>query len=269
MKLKAILMGFIICFSSVLTAQKTTDLIIGEQIELQSNILDTTRQLNVYLPLNYSPDSAKTYPVIYVLDGSMHEDFLHIVGLTQFGSYPWINMVPESIVVGIENVNRYHDFTYPTELEDYQNINPQNGGSADFISFIEKEVQPLIDRTYKTNAEKTIIGQSLGGLLATEILYKRPDLFNTYIIVSPSLWWDDESIFDWEAQPIPEGTNIFVGVGKEGRVMKKVAKKLYRHVKTRLTKNSFVDFEYFRRLDHGDALHLAVYEAFNSIYKKQ
>ena len=266
---KAFLTGVVLSISGIGIAQKSTCLQIGEQIRFNSVILDTTRQLNVYLPLGYHPDSAKTYPVIYVLDGSMHEDFLHIAGLTQFGSYPWINMVPESIVVGIENVNRYHDFTYPTELDDYREINPQNGGSAKFITFLENEVLPIIDSKYKTSAEKTIIGQSLGGLLATEILYKQPDLFNTYIIVSPSLWWDAESIFEWDAQPIPEGTSIFVGVGKEGRIMKKVAKKLYRHVKTRLTKNSFVDFEYFRELDHGDALHLAVYEAFNSIYKNQ
>jgi len=269
MSLKTILAGLMVSFGSIISAQNHTDLVIGEQIQLHSNFLDTARQLNVYLPHGYHPDSSETYPVIYVLDGSMHEDFLHIAGLTQFGSYPWINFVPESIVVGIENVNRYHDFTYPTELEDYQNINPQNGGSADFISFIEKEVQPLIARTYKTNEDKTIVGQSLGGLLATEILYKQPHLFNTYIIVSPSLWWDDESIFDWDVKPIPEGTNIFVGVGKEGRIMKKVAKKLYRDVKTRLPKNSFVDFEYFKELDHGDALHLAVYAAFNSIYIKK
>lgn len=252
-------------FWSAVQAQEHSKLVIGEHIQLESQILDTTRQLNVYLPLNYSPDSAKTYPVIYVLDGSMHEDFLHIVGLAQFASYPWINMIPESIVVGIENVNRYHDFTYPTALEDYQAINPLNGGSADFIDFIEQEVQPIIQKTYKTNDHKAIIGQSLGGLLATEILYKKPKLFDTYIIISPSLWWDAESLFQWDPEPLPAGTQIYIGVGNEGRVMKKVAKKLYREVKKRQCADCSVDFEYFKELDHGDALHLAVYSAFQSL----
>ena len=66
---------------------------------------------------------------------------------------------------------------------------PNNGGSDKFITFIEKELQPYIERTYSTNDSKTIIGQSLDGLLATEILFKNPKLFNHYIIISPSLWW--------------------------------------------------------------------------------
>ena len=60
----------------------------------------------------------------------------------------------------------------------------------------------------------------MGGLLATEILFKHPTLFNTYIIVSPSLWWDDGSLL--QLQPAisqsnyNQTTNIYIGVGKEG-----------------------------------------------------
>lgn len=105
-------------------------------------------------------------------------------------------MIPESIVVGIGNVDRKRDFTYPFQNELDLKEFPTSGKSEKFISFLEKELQPFIDSTYKTMEMKTIIGQSLGGLLVTKILFKKPELFNNYIIVSPSLWWDDEKLLE-------------------------------------------------------------------------
>ena len=88
---------------------------IGKTISIESTVLDETRVLNIYLPPSYSSDDSKTYPVIYLLDGSKDEDFIHVVGIVQFGSFSWINMIPESIVVGIGNVDRKRDFTYPSQ----------------------------------------------------------------------------------------------------------------------------------------------------------
>jgi uncharacterized protein len=70
---------------------------------------------------------------------------------------------------------------------------PNAGGSEKFIRFIAEELQPYIKSTYKVS-RSLLIGQSLGGLLASEIVLKKPELFDDYIIISPSLWWDDESL---------------------------------------------------------------------------
>jgi predicted alpha/beta superfamily hydrolase len=109
-------------------------------------------------------------------------------------------MIPESIVVGIGNVDRKRDFTYPSQNKLDQKEFPTSGQSEKFINFLEKELQPFVDSTYRITELKTIIGQSLGGLLTTEILFKKPELFDNYIIVSPSLWWDDEKLLD--EQPV-------------------------------------------------------------------
>jgi len=238
---------------------------IGERLEYHSNILNQDRFINVYLPHGYSPDSAKTYPVIYLLDGSKDEDFIHIAGLVQFASYPWINLIQESIVVGIENIDRYHDFTYPTELAEYKEINPTSGGSEDFMKFIESELQPYIESAYKVEDDKTIIGQSLGGLLAAEILAKKPDMFDKYIIVSPSLWWDDESLLDMEFASYTESKSVYITVGAEGKVMKKVAKNLYKKLKKSDNPTTHLEHKYMKDKDHGDALHLGVYNAFEAM----
>ena len=87
---------------------------LGVVDKIPSVELGEIRVLNVYLPNGYSPDSSKTYPVIYLLDGSDNEDFIHVVGIVQFLNM--IQVMPESIVVGIANVDRRRDFTFPRSL---------------------------------------------------------------------------------------------------------------------------------------------------------
>jgi predicted alpha/beta superfamily hydrolase len=248
--------------------KETTPLSIGEKIEIRSKILHENRILNIYLPNGYATDPDKTYPVIYLLDGSIDEDFIHIAGLVQFGSFSWISMIPESIVVGIANVDRERDFTYPTRNEKDKKDFPTAGGSENFVRFIESELQPLIERTYGTDSTKTIIGQSLGGVLVSEILFEKPDLFDNYIIVSPSLWWDDESLLSMNPVNYSSEKSVYIAVGKEGEVMERTAKELYNKLKYLKTDRTNLYFEFLERQDHGDALHLAVYDAFEKIFRK-
>ncbi|MCE7991663.1 MAG: alpha/beta hydrolase [Roseivirga sp.] len=241
---------------------------IGETIEFSSEVLGENRQLNIYLPQSYAENTTQPYPVIYLLDGSTEEDFIHIAGLVQFGSFSWIEMIPESIVVGIVNVDRRRDFTYPTLNKKDKKDFPTTGKSADFIDFIDKELQPLVEKQYRVTATKTLIGQSLGGLLATEILFKRPQLFDNYIIVSPSLWWDNQSLLKATPVSYPSQKSVFIAVGKEGAVMERTAKALYEKLKADNKANTDLYFEFFEKRDHGDALHLAVYSAFEKIFAK-
>lgn len=241
---------------------------IGETFEFHSTVLDENRTLNIYLPYGYSPDSLKKYPVIYLLDGSLDEDFIHVVGLVQFGSFSWIQMIPESIVVGITNVDRKRDFTFPTKNVKDKADFPTTGGSEKFIQFLETELQPLIESNYNTDSINTIIGQSLGGLLATEILLKKPEMFDNYIIVSPSIWWDNQSLLKLEQAKFTDKKSIYIGVGKEGTVMERDAKKLYKKMDSLKRNNAKIYFEFFEKQSHADALHLAVYSAFEKIFKK-
>jgi predicted alpha/beta superfamily hydrolase len=273
MKLKpSIFLLPLLFFSCLLFGQsvpekiKETEFSIGKSIEIQSVILGETRVLNIYLPPHYQSDTLISYPVVYLLDGSKDEDFIHVAGIVQFGSFPWVNIIPESIVVGIANVDRKRDFTYPSQNKLDQQEFPTAGKSEDFIDFIEKELQPFIDATFRTNATKTIIGQSLGGLLVTEILVKRPDLFSNYIIVSPSLWWDDERLLDEKLSAFTTPKSIYIAGGKEGEVMERTAKELFAKLTKREDPNLQVFYEFLEDKTHGDALHIAVYQAFENIF---
>ncbi|MBK7382195.1 MAG: alpha/beta hydrolase [Flavobacteriales bacterium] len=165
--------------------------VVGEIRTLHSDVLGQDRTLNIYLPVSYG-DSTYAYPVVYLLDGSADEDFPHIAGLVQFMNL--YNLYPQSIVVGIANVDRKHDFTHVTQGDSDLVWLPTAGGSAAFMEFMAKEMQPFITEHYRTTDHRTLIGQSLGGLLATEVLFKKPELFDDYVIVSPSLWWDNGSL---------------------------------------------------------------------------
>ena len=121
----------------------------GVVVDLFSESLDENRVLNIYLPDGYDENSEDSYPVIYVLDGSSNEDFPHIAGLVQFMNM--YQLLPKSIVVGIANIDRYRDFTYPSSVKrDLKDI-PTSGGSEAFISFMELELQPMINKKFNTN----------------------------------------------------------------------------------------------------------------------
>ena len=193
--------------------------VLGSIEEFESKILGEKRILNIYLPEGYIPNDTTRYPVVYLLDGSADEDFIHTVGLFQFNTFSWIDRVPKSIVIGIATVDRRRDFTFPSTIESEKKNFPTTGHSDKFISFLEEELKPFINNKYKTNSSAMLIGQSLGGLLASEILLKRPEMFNKYLIISPSIWWDNGSLLNQSSQVIEklsQKTDVYIGVGKEG-----------------------------------------------------
>lgn len=257
---------FTCLISTSLCFSQETPFILGKTEKIKSVQLAETRTLNIYLPEGYSPDSAKTYPVIYLLDGSANEDFIHVTGLVQF--LTMIEAMPKSIVVGIANVDRKRDFTFPTSIEADLKDFPTTGKSASFISFIEKELQPFVQQKYKTNGVKTIVGQSLGALLATEILLKKPSLFSNYLIISPSLWWNNESLLNdipkYAGNLSKAKANVFIAVGTEGKVMEEDAKKLSAVLKP--YQNLNVNFAPLPNENHLTILHNALYKGFGLLY---
>ncbi|HEX8277545.1 MAG TPA: alpha/beta hydrolase-fold protein, partial [Segetibacter sp.] len=256
---------------------RTKPFVLGVVDEVQSVELAEKRILNIYLPEGYNKNDTIRYPVVYLLDGSADEDFIHVVGLYQFNNFSWIDRVPKSIIVGIATVDRRRDFTYPTTIKGDKKRYPTTGHSDRFINFIQKELQPYIEKNYKATSARSIIGQSLGGLLATEILFKKPELFNQYIIISPSVWWDNASILKLSSKILLESFNqkidIYVGVGKEGlvpgdnpRVMEVDANLLADKIKSTKSKSVKVYFDYLPEEDHATVSHHAIFNALRLLH---
>jgi predicted alpha/beta superfamily hydrolase len=173
-------------------ADKAAPLVIGDTFTLESKILGETRRINVYMPPGYADSPNARLPVLYMPDGGMAEDFLHVAGLVQV-SVGNGTMRP-FLLVGIENTERRRDMTGPTEVEEDKKIAPRVGGSAAFRKFIREELMPQVKGRYRTTDEKAIVGESLAGLFVVETFLLEPDLFDTYIAFDPSLWWNQERL---------------------------------------------------------------------------
>jgi predicted alpha/beta superfamily hydrolase len=176
---------------------------MGETFTIQSKTLRETRRINVYLPPIYKDSATVRLPVLYMPDGGMGEDFLHIAGLVQV-SVGNGTMRP-FILVGIENTKRRRDLTGPTQNAEDRKIAPQVGGSAAFRKFIRTELMPVVNARYRATKETAIVGESLAGLFIVETFFLEPDLFDTYIAFDPSLWWNDHALVDSAAARLRAG----------------------------------------------------------------
>jgi predicted alpha/beta superfamily hydrolase len=148
--------------------------------KLYSKILGEERPVVVY-----SPKGNASYPVLYLLDGSANFDM--VVSITQYLSQE--GLCPAMIVVGIIHPDRSKDLI------------PVAGNQ--FMSYLEKELIPYIDSAYHTTSYKTFLGHSLGGLTVINTLLHQPQLFNAYVSLEASLWWEDQKLVAEAKQILP------------------------------------------------------------------
>ncbi len=169
MKLKTLVLFLVpICafFQSVQAQINQVDNIVGENILIQSKVLQEEREIQIYLPDSYE-ESNKNYPVLYVLDGQRL--FLHGVSLYQ--SFSHFKKTPEFIVVGISN-------KYPDRFTHF------SSGSDNFLSFIENEVITVIDENFRTSEERLLFGWEYGGGFVIKSMLDKPNLFDAYLASS-------------------------------------------------------------------------------------
>ena len=266
----------LLVFASPAAAQSDTagpkpaaaPLAIGETFTLQSRALGETRRINVYLPPPYADSSGKRFPVLYMPDGGVAEDFLHVAGLVQV-SVGNGTMRP-MVLVGIENTERRRDLTGPTAVADDRKIAPKVGGSAAFRRFIRTELMPEVDRRYRTTPERAIIGESLAGLFIVETFFVEPQLFDTYVAFDPSLWWNGEELVTRATQRLRSGA----GRGKTlylASSSEKVLARLTAELATLLEKNAPAGLKWsydpMPAETHGTIYHPAALLAIRRLFK--
>ena len=168
-------------------AQKDNRIVIGTTEVFHSSVLGEDRTILVHVPKG---EPGERYPVLYVLDGEDHFDSAVAIIEQLSGVFPHL------IVVGIENTVRQRDMT-PDKGHIGKilsaNESARSGGGGNFMSFFEKDLIPYIDQHYPTAPYRVISGHSLGGLAVLNAFFYHTALFNAYIAIDPSIWWDDQN----------------------------------------------------------------------------
>jgi len=233
--------------------------IIGEKIKINSKVLNEERTLLVYLPNGYKKTQTK-YPVIYVLDGSWH--FHHATGIVQYLSAR--GLMPPTIVVAIVNVDRNRDFT-PTKIEKIE----VSGGADIFMSFITDELKPYLNKNYRVNSYDMLVGHSLGGTFATYSLLNYPDVFDSYIAISPYLMYDDNMLLAEAETKLKSSYNsskyFYITLGDEPNYTEAV-ESFVKIVQTTSPKGLEFSYTPMTKESHNSIPHLSIYYGLEAIY---
>lgn len=173
------------------TITTPTPVVIGETHTIASMVMNGPRRISVRLPAGYRDEPNRRYGVVYAIDGGPEQDFPHLAGIAQSTE---VNGTFEPfILVGIETVKRREEITPPVRnpAPYLAELKATPGGSERFRRFIASEVKPWVEGRYRTSGTDAVMGESLAGLFVIETLFKQPELFDDYIAVSPSMWWED------------------------------------------------------------------------------
>ena len=182
-------------------------------IELVDPVSKRTYPLFIKLPRNYEKNKDKNYPVIYLTDAWY--SFQIVSGATRFPMNT--GKIAEVIIVGISysknskgSESRVRDYTHSVD----STWKLETGKAKEHALFIEKTVFDYIDNNYRTDMTKrTFVGNSLGGLFGAYIILTKPDMFNNYILGSPSVWFKNNDILNIQAIPSKGKHKVYIAVG--------------------------------------------------------
>ncbi len=252
-----------LCFAS--------DISVGEKVTLFSKVLNEDRELWVYKPQNYNENN--TYHVLYLLDAKTH--FHTATGVVKYLTEN--NLMPQTIVVALPNTNRVRDFTPPIDGKPQSRMQkfiskkfPQSGGADNFLSFLDKELIPYIDKSYSTVPHRTLVGHSNGGLFSLHAFVTKPNLFANYIIMSPSGWWSNEEVDSninslFKTETAIKG-NIFLTVGNEGNQILSNALSISANLEVQPMKTLSWEFTHMKEETHMSITMPSLYKGLKAVF---
>ncbi len=246
-------------------AAAVTPLAVGETFTIASEVLGEVRRINVYRPYLWWDTVGVPLPVMYMPDGGVQEDFLHVMGLLQVSVMN--GTMRPFLLVGIENTERRRDLTGPTDDPEDRTIAPRVGGSAAFRSFIRTELMPVIEARYATTDESAIVGESLAGLFIVETLLEEPDLFDTYIAFDPSLWWNGGALLERAAERLDalHGRTLYLASSSE-RELAEMTARLAALLHVHAAADMRALYEPMPQETHGTIYHPAALRAFRVLF---
>ncbi|TRZ46345.1 alpha/beta hydrolase [Robertkochia solimangrovi] len=260
--MKKLLILLLVSFGIISCQQKSEP--EKKSISIHSEILNEERICLIDLPDSYNdPDEpGHSYPVLILLDGETF--FKTTSGIVHFMSSGTNRnyFMPETIIVAIENVDRERDFT----ITKIKTTRPNTmGGGKHFLKFIENELLPYLDKNYRTQASRTLVGHSLGGLLTVNAYLDENSMFDNFLAIDPSLWWDEATMLEKIENTDPRcfEKRLYIATANQGE--KNEGKNKLRHERfykgILATGNSMnITHNYWENEDHRSVPLPAIYE---------
>jgi predicted alpha/beta superfamily hydrolase len=240
-----------------------------QRLVIHSNVLNEDRVVWVRMPAASQGNKA-SYPVLYLTDGGPN---VNEIGST-IDFLADAKRIPPLIVVGITDTDRVRDLT-PSHADHKRSDGtvepyPTSGGSDKFLDFIQNELVPEVEKRFPTQPYRIFAGHSLGGLFAIHALISRPDLFNAYIAVSPSLWWDDDRTLHQAEQFFARQKEfkktLFFSLASEGVDMSDPFEELQKTLSGSLPSGFVVGSARYRDETHGSTELVAHYAGLRAIF---
>ena len=270
-------MRYFIVFFIFLTTQATAQTpklynhISNDVHLIHSRVLNQDRQIYIHVPQLDSADMNKALPVLYLLDGENH---FHILSAYIEYLRHW-QVIPPIIVVGIVSVDRVKDLTPVNSLINFfgkaDSTYKTSGGNEQFFNFIQQELMPYIKANYKTSPFKIFAGHSFGGLTAINCMLMRPDMFDAYIAISPSLWFGNKYVLRLAEQKLPKlpmrNKYFFYSVGNEDGTFRSDLLKFDKLVQRDSLKIFKHEYKFYPYEDHMTEPIPAYYDALRFVYK--
>lgn len=195
-----------VLFAPAGTPQSQKPVVIGESFTIHSAALNEDRAYYIAKPAGYDGGTER-YPVLYVLDGESHFKYASAAAELLASA----DRTPGLIVVGIASGSiqqRTRDLTPPSTDPADQRFAPGNGGASKFLAFLTRELQPLIEKTYRTRPYRLLAGHSYGGLFAAYVLAEKPAAFHAYLAIDPSLGWNRGAVVDQIGQMLSSAKSL-------------------------------------------------------------
>jgi predicted alpha/beta superfamily hydrolase len=270
--------------------KKDNKIVVGKIDTVNSKILKEKRQIWVYVPDDggNSLYAKQKYPVLYLLDGDGH--FYSVMGLIhQLSQVNGNTVLPPMMIVGIPNTDRTRDLT-PTHTKGGAYVDSNfvrtSGGGENFAAFLEKELIPYIDKNYSTAPYRILVGHSFGGLTAMNILVHHTNMFNSYVAIDPSMWWDNQLLLRQTDTALRtknfKGKSLFLAIANtmsEGMDTVKVRNDTSAnsiHIRSILTLSDYLkanqsnglnwSYKYYNDDNHGSVPLISEYDALHFIF---
>jgi hypothetical protein len=251
------------------TASGQTPIVIGEAREIRSEVLAEARSICISKPVRYA-ETMERYPVLVVLDGEMHFPF--VAAMVRFLAAH--DRIPELLVVGIPSVDhkrRVRDLTPPSSSAADNRFMIGNGGAAQFLKFLERELMPMIDRNYRTRPNRLLLGHSFGGLFAVHVWMNSPGLFQAFAAIDPTLSWNSGGLIrqaeEFVAKPASVKTDMYIAASGGSTVVAKDIRAFVSLIEAKGRSTVRLKFDWLKDETHGSIPLAGSYQALNALFE--